>query len=369
MPNGLANPATEEEPGGGLSGGQRTVSVLRSLAGVLGSAAYSAGVSGAAQNPWAGPQALAQLRSQGVENKMREMQMAAMAEHKRRQTMMMEHLQKNFSDMSDPNQRQAAIQYLMGQGAFEYAQKASNIFAEQFGDTGELAQKKELETHKSGLAREEAQFDADLEREAAAGAQPDFSDVSKMGTNYGKRGGAVFKDLTWANGRIKAAYDLYKNADPGTENGRSQMAQAYQAMNVALNKLLDPGSVVRESEFARTATYQSLQSKAKSLIEQIKTGAVNPAVMAGIASMGEALFRQGAEQQVPIWEEYERKATRYFGGVGIEDVLGGWEDPREAVAALNEEAGGAGAPGKPSVIGPPNSSTGNAGITITEMER
>ena len=49
------------------SPGQKALGVMKSLVGVLGGAAYAAGVSGAAQNPWAGPHALAQLRQQGVE--------------------------------------------------------------------------------------------------------------------------------------------------------------------------------------------------------------------------------------------------------------------------------------------------------------
>lgn len=373
--------AEEETEGqGGLSGGERTLEVMKSLAGVLGGAAYSAGVSGAAQNPWAGPQALAQLRSQGVENEMNRMKMAAMQEQKRRQGVIMEHLQNNFSDMSDPDQRQAAIQYLMSQGAFEYAQKASGIFAEQYGNTGELAEAKALETHKSGLRTAENAAEQALEAKYAGGAMPDYSDVSKMGVNYGNRGGKVFKDLNWANGRIKAAYDLYLNAPEG-EIGNAQKAQSYQAMNVALNKLLDPGSVVRESEFARTATYQSLESRAKSMIEQIKTGAVNPAVMAGIAAMGEALFRMGAEQQIPIYQAYTEKSTRYFGEMGPSDVLGGWEDPGAVLRAIDgdEEPAVPGATAAPPPTpdslggftptnrGAPNSSTGNTGITITEI--
>jgi len=126
-------PQEEEEE---LTGGQKALSVMKSLAGVLGGAAYAAGVSGAAQNPWAGPHALAQLRQQGVEQEMRKMQMAAQTEHTRRQQGIMAHMQENFSDMSDPNQRQAAIQYLMGQGAFEYAEKASAIFGEMYPAAG-----------------------------------------------------------------------------------------------------------------------------------------------------------------------------------------------------------------------------------------
>jgi len=114
------------------TGGQKAMRVMRSLAGVLGGAAYAAGVSGAAQNPWAGPQALAQLRKHGVDQEMRKMQMASQLESKRREQQLMSHMQKNFSDMSDPNQRQAAIQYLMGQGAFEFAEKASTIFSQMY---------------------------------------------------------------------------------------------------------------------------------------------------------------------------------------------------------------------------------------------
>jgi hypothetical protein len=122
-----------ERPAEEETGGQKAMRVMRSLAGVLGGAAYAAGISGAAQNPWAGPQALSQMRHQGMNNEMKRMRMAAQTEKIRRQQAIMTHMQQNFSDMSDPNQRQAAIQYLMGQGAFKFAETASTIFGQMYG--------------------------------------------------------------------------------------------------------------------------------------------------------------------------------------------------------------------------------------------
>lgn len=347
-----------------MSGGQKALSVMRSLAGVLGGAAYAAGVSGASQNPWAGPHALAQLREQGVRAEMRRMQMAAQEEKQRRQTAIINHLQTNFTDMSDPNQRQAAIQYLMNQGAYEFAQKASGIFEQQYGSPAKVEQAKEVEEHKSELRMSEAEFEASLEAKAASGAPPDFTDVSKMGVNYGNRGGKVFKALTWSVGRIRAGYEQYLNAKTSGEK-----AVAYQTMVVALNKLLDPQSVVRESEFERTGTYQSLENQLKSALERLKTGSVAPEVMAGISEMGESLYREGVQLQTPIYEEYERKAQRYFGEWGVEDVLSGWEDPRKFAEGPRDMSVPPPATQEtetPLMLQPPGS-TGNSGITIEEI--
>jgi hypothetical protein len=358
--------APEEQPEEELTGGQKALRVMRSLAGTLGGAAYAAGVSGASQNPWAGPHALAQLRDQGVRQEMFRMQQAAQLEHKRRQTAIMDHMQQNFSDMSDPNQRQAAIQYLMSQGAYEYAQKASSIFSSMYGD-GELAQKMDLETHKSELAREESTHDSELKAMRLAG-KLDYKDVSKMGADYDKQGGKVFKALKSASSRIETGYQFYLNAKtPG------EKAQAYQTMVVALNKLLDPNSVVRESEFERTATYQSMENKLKSALEQIRTGSVTPEVMAGVAAMGRALYKAGAELQAPIYTSYVERAKRF--DFLPEDVLGGFEDPNAELEAIRANAAHAETPPPAVTTGPgfvpPESdgSTGNSGVTFEEIPR
>jgi hypothetical protein len=360
--------------------------VMRSLAGVLGGAAYAAGVSGASQNPWAGPQALAQLRQQGVDIEMKKMQKAAYLEKNRRQASIMAHMQENFSDISDPNQRQAAIQYLVNQGAYQYAEKAAGIFSGMFGDDQsgiEHQRAMDLETHKSGLRKEEETHEVELEQKFNAGTL-DYKDVSKMGADYSRDGGMVFRTLESAVARIRTGYDFYLNA---TTDG--EKAQAYQTMVVALNKLLDPNSVVRESEFERTATYQSLENKLKSALELMKTGAPVAEVMAGVATMGEALYRAGAELQAPVYERYSARAERYFQAQGPEDVLGGFSDPREILAKLAGSSGDAQAgpipapaPGSGttataepleanSLMGtfqPTNQgSTGNSGFTITEI--
>ncbi len=327
MPNpflsgGGAPPAEEE-----LTGGQKAMKVMRSLAGVLGGAAYAAGVSGASQNPWAGPNALAQLRKQGVDNEMKRMQIAAMQEKTRRRTELINYMQQNFSDMSDPDQRQAAIQHLVQVGALKFAEQMQGVFARDYGTPAEALEferEKELELYKSQLTRAEETHEQTLEAKLSSGETPDYTDVSKMGGDYSKAGGAVFKALLWANGRIKAGYNQYLNATTAAEK-----AVAYQTMVVALNKLLDPQSVVRESEFERTATYQSLENRLRTAWEQVKTGSVSAEVMASIATMGESLMKVGVELQAPVYERFVKRATYFFGAeYGPESVLGGFEDPR-----------------------------------------
>jgi hypothetical protein len=56
------------------------------------------------------------------------------------------------------------------------------------------------------------------------------------------------------------------------ENGTVNKSEADQVLIVAFNKLIDPGSVVRESEFARTPQYQDLVSHWEGRIKAIKEG-------------------------------------------------------------------------------------------------
>ena len=67
---------------------------------------------------------------------------------------------------------------------------------------------------------------------------------------------------------IEAAYQMA--IDPNTKDKNA----ADQALVVSFNKMLDPGSVVRESEFARTPDGQALISRVEGRIKAIKSGGV-----------------------------------------------------------------------------------------------
>jgi len=77
------------------------------------------------------------------------------------------------------------------------------------------------------------------------------------------------KEITSAVSRMNTVWDDYiKNP-----SGKSLLALD-QALVITFNKMLDPGSVVRESEFARTTEGQALIAKLEGFTKKLVTGGV-----------------------------------------------------------------------------------------------
>jgi hypothetical protein len=77
------------------------------------------------------------------------------------------------------------------------------------------------------------------------------------------------KEIDSAISRMDNVYNKYKkNANTRSKNALDQ------ALVITFNKMLDPGSVVRESEFARTSQGQSLISKIEGASEKLVEGGV-----------------------------------------------------------------------------------------------
>jgi hypothetical protein len=71
---------------------------------------------------------------------------------------------------------------------------------------------------------------------------------------------------------IKRQFDNVTSTYNAYKSGKLGANAADQALVTTLNKILDPTSVVRESEFARTATGQSLLKKIEGYIIKIGNG-------------------------------------------------------------------------------------------------
>ena len=77
------------------------------------------------------------------------------------------------------------------------------------------------------------------------------------------------KKITQSVARLDSVWNNFlDNPNPESKNALDQ------ALVIQFNKLLDPGSVVRESEFARTPQGQSLVARFQGLVQKTKVGGV-----------------------------------------------------------------------------------------------
>lgn len=85
---------------------------------------------------------------------------------------------------------------------------------------------------------------------------------------------------------------------------------AQQTMIMALNKLLDPGSVVRESEFARVAEMGGLTAEAQAYWNRLtKEGQLPPEVEQSIRQEIERLHRANVQELQSVQEHWRRRAV------------------------------------------------------------
>lgn len=83
----------------------------------------------------------------------------------------------------------------------------------------------------------------------------------------------VVQDATQVQNSFNQINSAYEQALGSTED-KSSKAAADQALVISFNKMLDPGSVVREGEFARSTEGQSLINQYQGKLEKIAQGGV-----------------------------------------------------------------------------------------------
>ena len=129
---------------------------------------------------------------------------------------------------------------------------------------------------------------------------------------------------------ITAAYERSKTA--------ADNIAADQALIVGFNKLIDPDSVVRESEFARTPRGQALMRAIKGRIRQVEEGGVglDPEARFELKVMADELL-MGAKNQFKSEVESFGKIVDIIDPVGGRDlVFGGFDDFKEATIEVRD---------------------------------
>jgi hypothetical protein len=105
-----------------------------------------------------------------------------------------------------------------------------------------------------------------------------------------------------------------------------------QSAIVMLNKILDPGSVVREGEFDRVAQAQGVFQRAQLALERLKTGAtLSPALAADIRNVAEFYNKASGQRMNMIAQDYTDRSKRR--GLDARNVVGIYAPPEPAEGA------------------------------------
>lgn len=157
-----------------------------------------------------------------------------------------------------------------------------------------------------------------------------FTNIRNLRNDF--QGTPVIKDLNEIRGRL----DVLDRAMQESQNSGSLIA-VDQALITTFNKLLDPTSVVRESEYARTASDQSFLNLLKGKWEKIQSGGagLTQDEREAIARMGRE-FANAAEQRAqPIIQQYTNDAIQI--GVDPNRIIGGIGEARTVSAPMTQE--------------------------------
>jgi hypothetical protein len=125
------------------------------------------------------------------------------------------------------------------------------------------------------------------------------------------------KEIDSAISRMDNVWNKYQsNPNPKSKNALDQ------ALVITFNKMLDPGSVVRESEFARTPTGQSLISRIQGASEKLAEGGVGltDAERDEIIVVAKQL-QEGQMMQLEKEKQFYRELAEQR-GLNIENILG-----------------------------------------------
>ena len=118
-----------------------------------------------------------------------------------------------------------------------------------------------------------------------------------------------------------------------------------QALIINFNKVLDPNSVVRESEFDRTAAGQSLAAKYRGAMDKIQKGGsgLTKEERDAVFKAMEAMTKKAEEKARRKVQEYYRLANEY--GMNPQNILMDYLD------LYDSQSGGSGGSGKTTKIG------------------
>ena len=221
--------------------------------------------------------------------------------------------------------RERVVQGLRGLEQAQRAQGASpqealqglgQLDAQRRGALG--AFQTELNQHS---ARLQLEADKKLAIEGSA-TNPDLA--LKLADKFEKRS-TSWEEVARQSRLAQSAWDQYKR------DGQAN-PQSYAALNIIFQKILDPGSVVRESEFARTIEFQSILKRLESHKKKFEEGIVGDDLMTDVYDMANAMARASAEGQLRRMEKTAKRARKW--NVDPEDVFAGITDPQDILDAL-----------------------------------
>jgi hypothetical protein len=111
-----------------------------------------------------------------------------------------------------------------------------------------------------------------------------------------------------------------------------------QSAIVMLNKILDPGSVVREGEFNRVAEAQGVFQRAGLALERLKSGAtLSPALVTDIRNVADFYNKASQQRMDAIAQDYSDRAHRR--GLDPRNVVGIYAPKAPAAAGATPNAG------------------------------
>lgn len=146
------------------------------------------------------------------------------------------------------------------------------------------------------------------------------------------------KEYTALTGDFVAVRDAYRRVSASQESAAGDLSMIFGYM-----KMLDPGSVVRESEFATAQNAAGVPDQVRNMYNRILSGErLNPEQREMFKAQAEELMKaaQMRETEVrnglmPTVEEYGLNANRVF---GISGDTGGATDDAEFLRAMMEKA-------------------------------
>lgn len=195
-------------------------------------------------------------------------------------------------------------------------------------------QRQKIESEK---AKEQAKLDEAEEKRTREADQQLFDRADKLRDEF--RGSKVFKDFQ----EISRAANNIESAYENSLVAKDKLA-ADQALVVSFNKLLDPGSVVRESEFARTPQGQAAIRAAQGRIQQLFQGGVGLTQegRAEIRNMASELLtqaQQGVQSEMEVFgnlaDRFDVPRDMIFGGFGESfDIVG--DAPQQSAQQYTE---------------------------------
>ena len=157
-----------------------------------------------------------------------------------------------------------------------------------------------------------------------------LKDVLQLRKHYSaEMGGKNYSEAATAWKQVDRMYKEWDNPPPGTARNR----QAGQVLMVMIQKIMDPQSVVRGSEYERSADFISFAERAEYLYERAASGNVTEDLMRDVYAAAKTMMAAASEMQSERYNE----TSGFLSGEGVEPqrVLRGFINPNEMLSEVS----------------------------------